>query len=166
MADSDKLALIADVAANYLRRNSVGLDQIGSVMSAVTRAVERAARDLESGTALTAGETPAAAEQRAPAVPVKRSVQRDHLVCLEDGMKVKTLKRHLKSAHGMTPEEYRDKWGLPRNYPMAAPAYSERRSEMAKQLGLGQKMQAGRAAKRKAGAKGGRRAKREKGAAA
>jgi predicted transcriptional regulator len=79
---------------------------------------------------------------------------------------VKTLKRHLKSAHGMTPEEYRDKWGLPRNYPMAAPAYSERRSEMAKQLGLGQKMQAGRAAKRKAGAKGGRRAKREKGAAA
>jgi predicted transcriptional regulator len=163
MADSDKLALIADVAANYLRRNSVGLDQIGSVMSAVTRAVDQAARDLESGTAQAAGETPAGGERRAPAVPVKRSVQRDHLVCLEDGMKVRTLKRHLKSAHGMTPQDYREKWGLPRDYPMAAPAYSERRSEMAKQLGLGHKMQAGRAAKRAAAPK---KRGRKKGAAA
>jgi predicted transcriptional regulator len=157
MADSDKLTLIADVAANYLRRNSVGLEQIGIVMSAVTRAVEQAARDLASGTALTDADTPATAEQRAPAVPVRRSVQRDHLVCLEDGMKVKTLKRHLKSAHGMTPQEYRAKWGLPSDYPMAAPAYSERRSEMAMLLGLGQKMREARAKKGAAPKRGARR---------
>jgi predicted transcriptional regulator len=159
MADSDKLSLITNVAANYLRRNSVGTDQIASVMSAVTRAVEQAAKQLADGSALTgASDGAAAAEKREPAVSVRRSVQRDHIVCLEDGLKVKTLKRHLQAAHGMTPAEYREKWGLPRDYPMAAPAYSERRSEMAKQLGLGQKMREGRA--KKAGAKRTGRAKR------
>jgi predicted transcriptional regulator len=72
-------------------------------------------------------------------VSIKKSIQPEHLVCLEDGAHQKTLKRHLQSAHGMTPKEYREKWRLPKDYPMVAPAYSARRSEMAKKLGLGRK---------------------------
>src|SRR5690242_16300386 len=102
MADGDKLSLITNVAASYLRRNSVGIDQIGTVMASVTRAVEQAAKDLVDGPApaQSAGAEPAAA--RPPAVPVKRSVQREFVVCLEDGLKARTLKRHLQAAHGMT----------------------------------------------------------------
>lgn len=74
-----------------------------------------------------------------PAVPVKKSIQDDHLVCLEDGKKMKMLKRHLATAYGMTPEDYRAKWGLPSDYPMSAPAYSRKRQEFAKQIGLGRK---------------------------
>jgi predicted transcriptional regulator len=81
---------------------------------------------------------PAAAEL-VPAVPVRRSVTDDYIVCLEDGKKLKTLKRHLMTAYGMTPEQYRAKWGLRADYPMVAPAYSRRRGELAKALGLGRK---------------------------
>ncbi len=72
-----------------------------------------------------------------PAVPVKKSIQRDYLICLEDGKKLKMLKRHLATAYNLTPEQYRQKWGLPGDYPMVAPAYAERRSVLAKQIGLG-----------------------------
>jgi predicted transcriptional regulator len=149
MADPDKLALITNVAASYLRRNSVGVERIGTVMASITRAVEQAAKELAGETVAGEPAGSAAEEKRAPAVPIKRSVQRDFIICLEDGIKARTLKRHLQSAHGLTPQQYREKWGLPRDYPMAAPAYSERRSAMAKELGLGKKMREARAQKAK-----------------
>jgi len=157
MAESDKLSLITNVVANYLRRNSVGVDQIATVMSSVTRAVEQAARDLESGTALSEPGAAAGEEKREPAVPIRRSVQRDQITCLDCGIKAKTLKRHLQAAHGLTPQQYREKWGLQRDYPMAAPAYAAKRSEMAKALGLGQKMREARAKKAGAPKRGARR---------
>ena len=88
-----------------------------------------------------AGSGQAAVEEpkQQPAVPVKRSVFPDHLVCLEDGKKLKILKRHLMTVYGLTPEQYRDKWGLPPSYPMVAPDYAARRSALAKQIGLGRK---------------------------
>ena len=75
----------------------------------------------------------------APAVPIKRSLTDDHIVCLEDGKRLKMLKRHLMTAHGMTPEQYRAKWGLPYDYPMVAPSYARKRQELAKAIGLGRK---------------------------
>ncbi len=78
-------------------------------------------------------------EAKDPAVSIKKSVKDDHLVCLEDGKKFKSLKRHLMSHHGLTPEEYRSKWALKSDYPMVAPAYAERRSKLAKEIGLGRK---------------------------
>ncbi|MBC7283691.1 MAG: MucR family transcriptional regulator [Hoeflea sp.] len=83
-------------------------------------------------------------EKQKPAVSVRRSVQSDHLVCLEDGQKYKSLKRHLMSNHGLTPEQYREKWELPADYPMVAPAYAEARSRLAKEMGLGQKRKRGK----------------------
>src|SRR6185437_10701330 len=106
MADTEKLALVATVAANYLRRNPVGVDQIGTVFAAVTRALEDAARRLEGGAASEAG------AEAAPAVPIRRSIKPDHLICLECGKSATTLKRHLQAAHGMTPQQYRDRWVL------------------------------------------------------
>jgi predicted transcriptional regulator len=140
MAEPDKLTLIATIAASYLRRNSVGVDQIATVMSSVTEALEQASKKL-AGITADEGEQPAAVEEKQrPAVPVKKSVQPEYIVCLEDGQHQRTLKRHLQSAHGLTPKEYREKWRLPKDYPMVAPAYSEQRSKMAKALGLGRKI--------------------------
>ena len=76
---------------------------------------------------------------RRPPVPIKKSIGQDYLICLEDGKKFKSLKRHLKSRYDMTPEEYRAKWGLPVDYPMVAPGYAEKRSELAKKMGLGRR---------------------------
>jgi predicted transcriptional regulator len=159
MEESDRIALVAEVAGSYLRRNSVGVDQIGRVVSAITRAFEHVA----SGNGIGDGGTPEVAngspqarpEKPTPAVPIKRSVQPDYIVCLEDGFHARTLKRHLQSAHGMSPAEYRAKWGLPRDYPVTAPAYSERRSALAKKLGLGNK--AGGAAKASKGKRASKR---------
>lgn len=77
------------------------------------------------------------ADRPQPAVPIKKSIQPDYIVCLEDGKKLKMLKRHLKSAYGMTPDDYRERWGLPSDYPMVAPNYAKRRSDLAKDIGLG-----------------------------
>lgn len=85
------------------------------------------------------GQTQAPVEELKPAVPIKRSVQPDHIICLEDGKKFKSLKRHLMSHYNMTPQEYREKWGLPSDYPMVAPSYALARSELAKKMGLGQR---------------------------
>ncbi|MGI4940551.1 MAG: MucR family transcriptional regulator [Janthinobacterium lividum] len=92
-------------------------------------------------TALTSlGSEPAlAAEKREPAVPVRKSVFPDYIICLEDGKKLKMLKRHLMTSYDLTPEAYRERWGLPSNYPMVAPSYAERRSALAKSIGLGRK---------------------------
>ena len=78
-------------------------------------------------------------EKQKPAVPIKKSITPDYLICLENGQKFKSLKKHLKAQYDMSPEDYRRKWGLPSDYPMVAPAYAERRSDLAKKLGLGRK---------------------------
>ena len=149
MAEAEKLNLIATISASYLRRNSVGVDQIAAVVSSVTDALEHASQRL-AGVAPEGTDQPAAAEERPrPAVSIKKSVQQDHIVCLEEGFKGKTLKRHLQTAHGMTPQQYRERWRLPSDYPIVAPSYSAARSKMAKDLGLGQKARASRAAKPK-----------------
>lgn len=145
MPESDKLSLISTIAANYLRRNPVGIDQIGAVISSISVAIQQAADRLAGNTVDVTIEAPApATEKPSPAVSIKKSIQPEFLVCLEDGIHARTLKRHLTSAHGMTPEQYRERWALPKDYPMSAPAYSAQRSEMAKQIGLGQR---GRGAK-------------------
>jgi predicted transcriptional regulator len=112
MAETDKLALISNIAASYLRRNSVSIDQICTVVSSVTRAIEEAAKEI-GGSAVHDPQTAPIQTEHSPAVPIKKSIQREYIVCLEDGMHARTLKRHLNSAHGMTPDQYREKWGLP-----------------------------------------------------
>lgn len=104
-----------------------------------------------------AGRQEAPVEELIPAVPIKRSIQPDHIVCLEDGKKFKSLKRHLTSHYNMTPQEYRAKWGLPADYPMVAPNYALARSELAKQSGLGRRaiLETAKPAKVARGAKGG-----------
>ena len=139
--NTHKLALVADVVSSFLRRNSIGTDQIGNVVASVTRALSAAETQLAGGGELGSGLTPEAQtlEKAEPAVSVRASVKPDYIVCLDCGAKVKTLKRHLQSAHGLDPKQYREKWGLKKEYPMTAPAYSERRSAMARDLGLGRK---------------------------
>jgi predicted transcriptional regulator len=92
------------------------------------------------------GQQPVKAERPAPAVPVKQSIRQDRIICLEDGKSFSMLKRHLMTDHKLTPQQHREKWELPRDYPMVAPNYAETRSELAKKIGLGRK--AGRPAKR------------------
>jgi predicted transcriptional regulator len=120
-------ALTSRVVAAYVANNPVPTSELPNIIRAVHAALRGAA------TAAVPEPTPA----RTPAVPVKRSVTQDHLVCLEDGVHLITLKRHLLTAHGLTPEEYRARWGLAWDYPMAAPNYSERRSAFARSIGLG-----------------------------
>jgi predicted transcriptional regulator len=159
----DKLALVSDIVSSYLRRNSVGMDEIGRVVSNVTTAM-RGAESLINGGG-DAGQTEQVpAEKGEPAVSVRASVRPDYLVCLDCGAKAKTLKRHLMTAHGLTPQQYREKWGLKKEYPMTAPAYSERRSAMAKSRGLGRKPGEGRKEAKKKAAP--RRSPRKKPAAA
>jgi predicted transcriptional regulator len=100
--------------------------------------VEQASKEI-SGSLLGEAQPVRTEAKASPAVPIKKSVQREYIVCLEDGIHARTLKRHLNTAHGMTPQQYRDKWELPGDYPLIAPAYSAARSKMAKKLGLGRK---------------------------
>ena len=134
MTETKRLSLIANITASYLRRNSVAIDQVGGVVASVAGALEQVSQQMPA-----TGVDTATAANRRPAVPVKKSIQSEYLVCLEDGKRSRTLKRHLQSAHGMTPQQYREKWQLPKDYPMVAPAYSEQRSRMAKAIGFGRK---------------------------
>ena len=122
------LALTAEIVAAHVGNNAVAGSDVAALIQSVF--------DTLSG--LAANE-PATAVELIPAVPIKRSVTDDHIVCLEDGKKLKMLKRHLMSDHGMTPETYRAKWGLKPDYPMVAPNYSAQRRALAKQIGLGRK---------------------------
>lgn len=127
-SEQDLLRLSADIVAAYVAQNAVQAVAIPDII----RSVHEALRGL--------GQPQAAAqpaERQKPAVPVSRSVHEDYIVCLEDGKKLKMLKRYLRSRYNMSPEEYRRKWGLPPDYPMVAPAYAARRSDFAKQIGLG-----------------------------
>jgi predicted transcriptional regulator len=105
-----------------------------ALIASVFRALRAAGQDEAEGKAEDKADGPLT-----PAVPVRRSIQRDFLVCLEDGRKVTMLKRYLATRHGLTPEEYRKRWGLAKDYPMVAPAYAARRSALAKRIGLGRK---------------------------
>lgn len=127
-----------EIVSAYASVNHLSEDGLISVM----RRVHRELQTLEAGVAPQAEakateEAPVA--QRPPAVPIEQSVHDDYLICLEDGAKVKVLKRYLNSRFNLTPAQYRAKWGLPADYPMSAPSYSARRSEMARKIGLGRK---------------------------
>ncbi len=127
LSGQDILRLSAGIVAAYVSRNAVQ----SSAISDVVRQVHGALSDLSRP-------VPAAPAQRQrPAVPVARSIQPDFIVCLEDGAKLKMLKRYLRSRYDLSPEEYRRKWGLPADYPMVAPNYAARRSDFAKKIGLG-----------------------------
>jgi predicted transcriptional regulator len=116
-----------NVVASYLRRNSVGVDQIGAVVTNVTQALGDADRHLAGGASEVRSVSTAPAERPEPATSVRSSVKPEYIVCLECGAKLKTLKRHLQSTHGLNPKQYRDRWELKPEYPMTAPLYSERR---------------------------------------
>lgn len=125
---SATIEMAADIVAAYVSNNSVSQGDLASLIQTIYKAI------LEISTG-----TPAeAAPIQAPAVSVRRSITPDHLICLEDGLKFKSLKRHLRTKYNMTPEEYRAKWGLPKDYSMVAPNYAAARSAMAKASGLGQ----------------------------
>ncbi len=122
------LDLTADVVAAFVGNNSVPASELPNLIATVHGALLGLANPA-----------PVAVEEVAkPAVAIKKSVTPDYIVCLEDGLKFKSLKRHLRTKYGVTPEEYRAKWGLPNDYPMVAPSYAAARSNLAKQMGLGQ----------------------------
>ena len=129
VAPDDLVQLTADIVSAYVSNNKVGSAELGKLIEDVHAALQRAPNG------------PAAPEPEplVPAVPIRKSVTPDYIVSLEDGRKFKSLKRHLAGTYGMTPDEYRSKWGLPRDYPMVAPNYAKARSELAKSMGLGRK---------------------------
>ncbi len=128
LSKNEVLRLSTEIVASYVGRNAVGPSAVPELLSQVYEALRR----LDEPAAVQAPP-----QRQKPAVPISRSVQHDHIVCLEDGKKLKMLKRYLRSRFDMSPEEYRRKWGLPPDYPMVAPAYAERRSAFAKEIGLG-----------------------------
>lgn len=124
--------LATEIVSAYVAHNAVPAGELPTLIRTIHAALDR------MGTAPAPEAVP---EPQQPAVPVKRSVTDDYIVCLEDGRKFKSLKRHLKAAYGLTPDQYRTKWGLPRDYPMVAPAYASRRSELARKIGLGRRVE-------------------------
>lgn len=128
------IELTADIVSAYVSNNSVPASDLGSLISDVHSALVR----------VTSGIAPVSIEALKPAVPAKKSVTSDFIICLEDGKKFKSLKRHLRTQYNMSPEEYREKWGLPSDYPMVAPNYAKARSQLAKQMGLGQQRRRGK----------------------
>ena len=126
------LSLTTEIVAAHVSNNTVALTDLPTLIEQVYKSLANV------------GTEPVVAEERPqPAVPIKKSVTPDYIVCLEDGKKLKMLKRHLKTAYNMTPEEYRDRWGLPADYPMVAPNYARQRSSLAKQIGLGTRARRG-----------------------
>ena len=126
---ADFIELTADIVSAYVSNNSVPASDLPALISEVHSALSR----------VSGGAAPVVqAEAPKPAIPVKKSITADYLICLEDGKKFKSLKRHLRTQYNMSPEQYREKWGLPPDYPMVAPNYAEARSQLAKKMGLGQ----------------------------
>ncbi|HEX2216537.1 MAG TPA: MucR family transcriptional regulator [Xanthobacteraceae bacterium] len=122
------IELTAEIVSAYVSNNSVPASDMPALINQVHQALVRVG----------AGDHELPVEPLKPAIAVKRSITPDHIVCLEDGKKFKSLKRHLRTQYNMTPEQYREKWGLPLDYPMVAPNYAAARSQLAKQMGLGQ----------------------------
>lgn len=128
LSREELLRMTTRVVSAYVGNNPIPENQISDVIQSVYGSLE----GLGGGTADTQ-------TKQKPAVPVKRSIMPDHIICLEDGKKLKMLKRYLRTAYNLTPEEYRAKWGLPADYPMVAPNYAKQRSAFAKQIGLGKR---------------------------
>ena len=122
------IEMTADIVSAYVGNNSVSATELPNLIQSVHRALST----------VSGGTVEVAPAPKEPAVPVKRSITPDYLVCLEDGRKFKSLKRHLRTKYDMSPDEYRAKWSLPKDYPMVAPNYAKARSDLAKQMGLGQ----------------------------
>lgn len=126
---SELAVLTANIVSAYVSNNTLVAadmpDLIDQTFDALSEAASKAARPLK--------------EELTPAVPIKKSVTPDYIICLEDGKKFKSLKRHLRTSYGLSPDEYREKWGLPYDYPMVAPNYAATRSALAKQMGLGRR---------------------------
>ena len=127
---ADVLALTAQIVSAHVSKNNVAPDALPALIQDVYRTLS------------TVGREPAQADKPTPAVPVKKSIFPDHIICLEDGKKLKMLKRHLKTSFNLTPDQYRERWGLPADYPMVAPDYARHRSSLAKKIGLGTKPRA------------------------
>jgi predicted transcriptional regulator len=122
------IELTAEIVSAYVSNNSVQAQDLAGLINQVHSALTR----------VSSGQAESPSEPLKPAISVKRSITPEHIVCLEDGKKFKSLKRHLRTQYNMTPEQYREKWNLPPDYPMVAPNYAAARSELAKQMGLGQ----------------------------
>lgn len=122
------IGLTATIVSAYVSNNSVPAQELSNLINQVHSALTR----------VSSGQGDLTSEPLRPAVSVKKSITPEHIVCLEDGKKFKSLKRHLRTQYSMTPEQYREKWGLPADYPMVAPNYAQARSQLAKQMGLGQ----------------------------
>lgn len=122
------LALTSEIVSSYLSNNTMPAAEIPAVIEQVFKTL-----------ANVSSESHVLADRPQPAVPIKKSVTPDYIVCLEDGKQLKMLKRHLKTAYNMSPEQYRERWGLPADYPMVAPNYAQKRSRLAKDIGLGTK---------------------------
>lgn len=125
------VTLTADIVAAHVSNNSVAISDLSLLINNVHAAL--------SGL----GDAPVVEEKPVPAVSVRSSVKPDYIICLEDGKKLKMLRRHLMTHYGMTPDDYRAKWGLPADYPMVAPSYAEKRRALAKEIGLGTKGRGG-----------------------
>jgi predicted transcriptional regulator len=125
----DYINLAAEIVAAFVSHNSVPISELPALIGSVHAALRTVAN----------GATQAAPEELKPAVPVKKSITPDFIISLEDGRRYKSLKRHLRTSYDLTPDQYRTKWGLPPDYPMVAPNYAKARSELAKNMGLGQK---------------------------
>jgi len=138
MMDQNEIDLTADIVSSYVANNSVPVSELAALIHSVHQALTQLGRPVVHEN-----------KQQEPAISVRKSVTSDFIICLEDGKKFKSLKRHLHTSYNMTPAEYRAKWGLPSDYPMVAPNYSAARSNLANAMGLG----------RKAAAAKGRRAK-------
>jgi len=117
---------VTEIVAAHLSNNTVTMTEIPRLINEVYAALSNLVQAQSKP-----------AERQEPAIPLKKSVTADYIVCLEDGKKLKMLKRHLRTAYGLTPEQYREKWGLPADYPMVAPNYAKKRSTLARQIGLG-----------------------------
>jgi predicted transcriptional regulator len=127
-SDAEILTLTAQIVSAHVRHNSLQPDALPALI-----------RSVHSTLANIGSNAPAPVEKPQPSVPVKRSVFPDYIVCLEDGKRLKMLKRHLQTAYNLTPDQYRERWGLPHDYPMVAPKYAAHRSSLAKSIGLGRK---------------------------
>ncbi|MBO6785051.1 MAG: MucR family transcriptional regulator [Alphaproteobacteria bacterium] len=127
VSSADLLKLTADIVAAHVSNNKLAASDLPQLIAQVHASL------ADTGGAARAPQRPT------PAVPVKKSVTPDHIVCLEDGKKLKMLKRHLKTSYDLTPEQYRERWGLPADYPMVAPNYAKKRSQLAKKIGLGKR---------------------------
>lgn len=123
------LACATDIVSAYLSNNTISKEDVPGFIQQIYKTLSN----------VNAPGVTVNADRPQPAVPIKKSVHPDYIICLEDGKKLKMLKRHLKTSYNMTPEEYRDRWGLPADYPMVAPNYAKQRSRLAKDIGLGTK---------------------------